>query len=89
MFKCRLLLFAALWVLLTACRGETPLNTAAPTSILASAPSPTPRAGCTVISLPPTPGPTERSLFPAVSADDWVIGPVAAEVTIVEYSDFQ
>lgn len=46
-------------------------------------------AGCTVISPRPTPGPTERSVFPPVGADDWVSGPEGAAVTFVEYSDFQ
>lgn len=46
---------------------------------------------CQVVSLSPTPGPTEISMFPAISAEDWVLGdregtPV---MTIIEYSDFQ
>lgn len=45
--------------------------------------------GCTVVSAQPTPGPTQESLFPSVSAADWVRGPADASVTIVEYADFQ
>jgi hypothetical protein len=44
---------------------------------------------CTVVSSKPTPGPTQESLFPPVSEDDWVKGADEAEVTIIEYSDFQ
>jgi hypothetical protein len=46
-------------------------------------------AGCTVISPNPTPGPTEESIFPSVSDQDWVIGPPDASVTLIEYGDFQ
>jgi cyclophilin family peptidyl-prolyl cis-trans isomerase/protein-disulfide isomerase len=45
--------------------------------------------GCTVVSAQPTPGPTQESLFPSVSASDWVRGPADASITIVEYADFQ
>ena len=45
--------------------------------------------GCTVVSPQPTAGPTEQSLFPAVSDSDWVQGPATAYVTIIEYGDFQ
>ena len=46
-------------------------------------------ANCTVVSKPPTPGPTEQSLVPLVSDTDWVHGPEDALVTIIEYGDFQ
>jgi hypothetical protein len=46
-------------------------------------------AACTVVSPQPTPGPTEESLFPPVSPEEWTRGPDTAAVTIVEYSDFQ
>ena len=46
-------------------------------------------AGCTVVSPQPTPGPTEQSLFPPVSDQDWVQGPETASITIIEYGDFQ
>jgi hypothetical protein len=65
----------------------------APTLIIA--PSQTPPstsvagpAHCTVISPRPTPGPTEASIFPPVSAQDWVSGPPDAKITLTEYSDF-
>ena len=45
--------------------------------------------GCTVASLKPTAGPTERSLFPVAKQGDQAQGPVTATVTIIEYSDFQ
>lgn len=45
--------------------------------------------GCTVISPDPTPGPTEESLFPAVSDEDWSIGQENAAVTILIYGDYQ
>ncbi len=46
-------------------------------------------ANCTVISSQPEPGPTEQSIVSAVSEEDWVHGPEDAEVTIIEYGDFQ
>jgi hypothetical protein len=45
--------------------------------------------GCTVVSPQPTPGPTEQSLFPPVTDQDWVQGPETASITIIEYGDFQ
>jgi hypothetical protein len=46
-------------------------------------------AGCTVVSPQPTPGPTEESIFPSVSDQDWTQGPDSATVTLLEYGDFQ
>jgi len=46
-------------------------------------------ANCTVVSRQPTPGPTEQSIVPAVSEEDWIYGPEDAKVTIIEYGDFQ
>ena len=48
-----------------------------------------PDPGCTVVTLKPTPGPTQASAFPPISDTDWVKGPAEAKVTIIEYSDFQ
>lgn len=48
-----------------------------------------PPAGCTVVSLQPTPNPTEAAVFPPVSESDWVQGSPDAKVTIIEYSEFQ
>ncbi len=45
---------------------------------------------CQVISLKPTQGPTEVSMFPPPGKDDWVLGKNPnAPLTITEYSDFQ
>ena len=46
-------------------------------------------ANCTVVSRQPTPGPTEQSLVPAVSDEDWTHGSDDAAVTFIEYGDFQ
>jgi hypothetical protein len=46
-------------------------------------------ANCTVVSLEPTTGPTEESLFPPAGESDWVAGPATATMTVYEYSDFQ
>lgn len=45
---------------------------------------------CEVVSVQPTPGATQVSMFPPVGEDDWVLGdnPDAA-LTVIEYSDFQ
>ena len=48
-----------------------------------------PDSGCTLVSRQPTPGPTQLSLFPAVTETDHVKGAETAKVTIIEYSDFQ
>ena len=45
--------------------------------------------GCTVISPEPSPGPTEQSVFPPVSPEDWSQGSEHAAITFVEYGDFQ
>lgn len=71
----------------TAVNTETPQETVASTEEVASIDSPPP--GCTVISPKPTPGPTEQSLFPPASKDDWIAGPDDAAITIIEYGDFQ
>lgn len=44
---------------------------------------------CTVVSRKPTPGPTQESLFPPVNEHDWIKGSMDAEITLIEYSDFQ
>lgn len=46
-------------------------------------------ANCTVVSSQPESEPTEQSIVSAVSEADWVHGPQDAEVTIIEYGDFQ
>jgi hypothetical protein len=76
----------ALLALLSACSGELP---ATATPVPATQIPPTKQPGCTMISVMPTPGPTEQSLFPPVLDADWVRGSESADVTIIEYSDFQ
>ena len=46
-------------------------------------------AGCQSISADPTSGPDDVSLFPKVEQNDHVRGMVTADVTIIEYGDFQ
>ena len=48
-----------------------------------------PMPGCRAVSQWFEPDPTVVSRFPAVSDSDWISGPEAAAVTIVEYGDFQ
>ena len=73
---------------------ETFAATPPPSSQLAGSPdatsaaAPGQAANCTVVSIIPTPGPTEQSLFPPVGAGDWTQGPDTADVTFTEYSDF-
>jgi len=69
-----------------------PTATSLPTSEAGSSTAPaTPstQAQCTVVSGQPTPGPTQQSLFPPVDEGDWVKGPESADITLIEYSDFQ
>jgi hypothetical protein len=50
----------------------------------------TPKMDCQVVSLEPTQGPTEVSMFPPPSKDDWALGKDQdVPLTIIEYSDFQ
>ena len=97
------LLLTGIALTLAACQGQAaspqpaPTETATPslaptirvTQADATPTQPTAPTGCTVISPRPTPGPTETSLFPPVSSDDWVKGPADASITLTEYSDFQ
>ncbi|MBW8010393.1 MAG: hypothetical protein FVQ83_04005 [Chloroflexi bacterium] len=88
----RLLILMTLVLLnLTACQSEIQSETATqepvPSAIggIPYAPQP----NCTVSSPQPTPGPTQQSIFPAVSEQDWALGPETASLTIIEYGDFQ
>jgi len=89
-------------LLLTACgAAAAATKTAAPTPtktlvVLPTAPAPTATTnpiptvtpfpgGCATVSLMPPSDPS----FPAVTADEYAIGPADAAVTLVEYSDFQ
>jgi len=78
-----MLVLAAL--LLSACQ---PAQTSTP-SEASEAASGEPMNGCRVTGSQLQPNPTLVALFPAVSEEDWVIGPSDARVTILEYSDFQ
>lgn len=103
--KYRILIFLILLgLLIAACGGtSTPSSDVEPTVQVNPEVPPTQTAvptvltpddlqlttNCTVVSLRPTPGPTEESLFPPVGEDDWVKGAEDAQVTFIEYSDFQ
>jgi cyclophilin family peptidyl-prolyl cis-trans isomerase/protein-disulfide isomerase len=85
-------------VLLAACQptaaSETPPTSPTAASVADPNVMPTedpnlPQMECVVVSLVPTPGPTEVSLFPHPDEDDHVKGSDDALLTIMEYSDFQ
>jgi len=74
--------------------ATAPRGTAPTTSTATPAPTPSQAAEafqsqCTLVSLVPTPGPTEVSLIPVPGDEDWIRGPDTARVTITEYSDFE
>ena len=69
--------------------SSAPATTMPPPAQPSVAPAAAVPPGCTVVSAQPTPGPTQESLFPSVSASDWVRGPADASITIIEYADFQ
>ena len=86
-------------VLLAACSSSTGTPTPPPAAKSAST-NPTQTAApthkatvvemtCRVVSMIPTPGPTEVSSFPAPGEQDWILGKEGALLTITEYSDFQ
>jgi hypothetical protein len=96
-----ILIAAAL--LLAAC-GQAQTGASTPTTEAAASPPPggeerptlptqDPNAvemSCNVVSLSPTPGPTQVSMFPPVGEGDWAKGAGdEAILTIIEYSDFQ
>jgi cyclophilin family peptidyl-prolyl cis-trans isomerase/protein-disulfide isomerase len=78
--------------LFTAC---APAESPVPPSVVPTEPTiiiptpPTAEPACKSLDLQPTPGPDAPSLFPPVSADDYVRGPDDASVTLVIYDDFQ
>lgn len=89
-------LFPGLLILLTvfllsACTAEQTTPTATPYIVLDPVlpDTPVPQFTCTAIQTLPTALPNEQSLAPAVSEADFSIGPATAQVTILEYCDFQ
>jgi len=76
-YKYILFFIVALALLLSACSGNETLTPTGETM------------DCNVVSLLPPLDPTQQAIFPAVSDQDWIEGPDGAQVTIVEYSDFQ
>lgn len=74
-------------MLLSACSQAAP---ATPTPFAVATQNPNAvEMECTLVSADPTPGPTEASLFPPVTAEDWVLGNENAAMTVLVYSDFQ
>jgi hypothetical protein len=95
MRKLWLPVFIVVGVLLAAACGQAKPTVQAKPTILATIPvatedASTPKMDCQVVSMTPTQGPTEVSMFPPPDKDDWVLGKNAnASLTITEYSDFQ
>ena len=87
--------FLAVGLLAACAQGGTPVTSQesppTPTSPAASQTVGTPGAqpGCTVVSRQPTPDPTEQALLPPVGEGDWIKGSENAQITLLEYSDFQ
>ena len=74
--------------LLAACGQVKPTST--PTNPAATESAIPLTMNCQVVSMNPTQGPTEASMFPPPGEDDWVHGSNPnARLTIIEYSDFQ
>ncbi len=86
------LLFLGTAFLMIACT-ETADSTPTPgvTPFFATEPvfTPTPDFSCTLTDVLPTPLPTQQSLVPPITDEDFSIGPAEAPVTILEYCDFQ
>lgn len=90
-----LLILCALF--LAACsQASTPAASTGATSNTATPVKPTKQASngpamkCNVVSMTPTQGPTEVSMFPPVTEKDWVLGNAKSPaMTVIEYSDFQ
>jgi len=88
-----LILLACAALLLAACAAPAlpaPAATASPAPAQTRPPTALPESqNCLVVSVPPTPGPTQPSLFPPPAAQDRSLGPESAEITFLEYTDFQ
>lgn len=66
-------------------KTATAAVTLAPTAVITKSEP----ATCKVISAVPTPDPTAQAILPAVRESDWVSGNTSAQITIIEYGDFQ
>lgn len=76
-------------LLLSACSQAKPTTSLTPKPV-ATEDTNAPKMECQVVSMTPTQGPTEVSMFPPPGETDWVHGDnPAAILTIIEYSDFQ
>jgi cyclophilin family peptidyl-prolyl cis-trans isomerase/protein-disulfide isomerase len=86
------ILLLLLILTLAACTqgATTPAIQAQPTPTTVSAAIAVPRQpGCTVVTRQTGLAPTQQSPIPAVRVDEWILGPIDAPLTIIEYSDFQ
>lgn len=90
MRKLLLFLFVTASLLLAACSQAAPATPTLYSGALTTAEAAAPKMECQVVSMSPTQGATEASMFPPPQADDWILGEnEAAVLTITEYSDFQ
>jgi hypothetical protein len=93
--KLPILTFLAAGLLAACAQGVTPVtsqvSSPAPASPVVTRTAGTPGAqpGCTVVSRQPTPNPTEEALIPPPGEGDWIKGSENAQITLLEYSDFQ
>jgi cyclophilin family peptidyl-prolyl cis-trans isomerase/protein-disulfide isomerase len=85
-------LFMIGFFFLSACVSQSAIQST-PTSPVVIDPiipqTPTPEISCSSITAEATSVPGSASLFPAVSAADFSLGPANAAVTIIEYCEFQ
>jgi hypothetical protein len=90
MRKSWLIVFFVASTLLASCAQAKSTPTLQAVKPVATEDPQTPKMDCQVVSLAPTQGPTEVSMFPPPAKDDWALGKnQAAPLTIIEYSDFQ
>lgn len=75
--------------LLTACSGQLPTTNPTPTIEGIVTEASLPAASCTAVNSADRENYLSTSPFPPPAADDWQRGPESAQVTLIEYSDFQ
>ncbi len=80
MRKTALFLLMVLAMVLTACKGTT--------STPAATPSPTPNPDCQLTAPILQPKDASAVTYAPITADDHVLGPENATLTVIEYSDF-